>query len=176
MNLAREAFQAILLASEPNPALIINRRQDILLTNRAADRLFSTFCAKPLPDHPNIARLLISEDGFRRTILNWEAVTFLVLDRIRRELANLISRTAEDEDLLREILPTISQLRSQPNPPISGEVLLPVKFRNSDKSLNLFTIIATLGTPVDITLQEIRIETFFPADKASQTNLTGLLG
>ncbi len=52
-----------------------------------------------------------------------------------------------------------------------GAVLLPVKLRRDEIALDLFTTITTLGTPVDITLQELRIETLFPADASSKATL-----
>jgi hypothetical protein len=50
----------------------------------------------------------------------------------------------------------------------AGDLLLPVRFRTGDLELRLFSTIMTLGTPKDVTLQELRIETLFPADEASE--------
>ncbi|MFI5078509.1 MAG: hypothetical protein ACHQRO_14255, partial [Vicinamibacteria bacterium] len=52
-------------------------------------------------------------------------------------------------------------------PPLAGDLLLPIHIRRGDVELRLFSAIMTLGTPRDVTLQELRIETFFPADAES---------
>src|SRR6185437_11942906 len=83
--------------------------------------------------------------------------------------------TAETAALLQRLLryPDVtSALDTQPAEPGSGPVL-PMHFRKGDASLKLFTTIATLGTPQDITVQELRIESFFPMDEATANLLRG---
>lgn len=55
----------------------------------------------------------------------------------------------------------------------TNELLLPVHLKADDLELRLFSAIMTLGTPQDVTLQELRIETFFPADAGSESRLRG---
>ena len=60
-----------------------------------------------------------------------------------------------------------SGLAARTAPSLAGDLLLPIHIRRGDVELRLFSTIMTLGTPRDVTLQELRIETFFPADAAS---------
>jgi len=77
-------------------------------------------------------------------------------------------RDAIDDALLNEIAPAIAGLGDEPRPGEALPLLVGVRFRRDECELNLFTTIATLGTPMDITLQEIRVETLFPADENSK--------
>jgi hypothetical protein len=86
-----------------------------------------------------------------------------VLGRIQREIGGLHAREAADDVLLREIEPVLSELSEGPGPS-DPPLLVPVRLRRADLALRLFTTIATFGTPLDVTLQELRIETLFPAD------------
>lgn len=64
-------------------------------------------------------------------------------------------------------LPDVGALSDGPPPADTQAPVLPIHFRRGDTSLSLFTTIATLGTPRDVTLQEVRIESFFPMDDAT---------
>ncbi len=168
----REALAQILRAGEPNPTMVLNRRWDVLMANATARALLAAFSAAPLPELPNIARLIASETGMRRFIENWNGVAVHVFERIRREVGGLRQRTPADDDLLAEILPASVQVHAQGLVPTRP--LTPVKFRRGDLAVDLWTFITTFGSPQDVTLQEIRIETLFPADEASRRALRSL--
>ena len=167
----RAALEHILRASEPNPALVVNRRFDVLMWNDAAMRMFTLLA--PRWQGSNVVRCLLSDDGLRPAIVNWHEVAGHVVRRTRRELTNLRHREPEDEALLAELIEVDAKLApaaaSGDHP---AEVLLPLKIRHAGVGLNVFTTITTLGTPLDITLQELRIETLFPADAASREKLS----
>ena len=173
MDHVRDALELLLRASEPNPSLAVNRRFDVLMANAAAQRLVSTFCERLEAFVPplNLARLLVSPHGFRPFVANWEEIAGNVLGRVEEELARSRRRDTLDEALLEELLPVLRGLRRRQRTGEPGAVLLPVKLRRDEIALNLFTTITTLGTPVDITLQELRIETLFPADASSKDTL-----
>jgi transcriptional regulator with XRE-family HTH domain len=178
MDQVRDALELLLRASEPNPTLVVNRRFDVLMANAAAQRLVSTFCERLEAFAPpmNLARLLVSPQGFRPFVANWEEIAGNVLGRVEEELARSRRRDALDEALLEELLPVLRALRRQRRAGEPGAVLLPVKLRRDEIALDLFTTITTLGTPLDITLQELRIETLFPADASSKAALAQWLG
>jgi transcriptional regulator with XRE-family HTH domain len=166
----RDAFDLLLRSTEPNPAFVLNRRADILGANNAGQWLVSTFnedissFARPY----NIGRLLTSPKGERKYIENWEEVARLSLTRLRRELGGAHARDAADEELLKAIEPVWTKLG---DPPAASEplpTLITVRFRRGDLALDLFSIHATLGTQLDVTLQELRVEMFFPADEQSK--------
>lgn len=173
MEQVRAALSQLLRASMPNPTLVVNRRYDVLLANDAAQRLIGRFCAAPVTGTPNLARLLVSSSGLRPFVRNYAEVATYVVERMRREIATSRTRDADDEALLRELS---GEARPKPNAHTEAteQVLVPVKLARDGVTLHLFATITTLGTPLDVTLQELRVETFFPADAASADTLRAI--
>jgi transcriptional regulator with XRE-family HTH domain len=169
----REALATLLRASEPNPVFIVNRRYDIVDANGPARWLLQTFCgridgfAAPF----NMGRLLASPHGLRASLENWEEVAGKVLRRLRRDLAGLYTRDAVDEALLKEIEPILAALPARSTAGTEAAFVSAVRLRRDGLRLLLFTTIATLGTPLDVTLQELRIETLFPMDDDTRAAL-----
>ncbi len=166
MALARHAVDAILRQQEPFPAVVMDRHWNILLANDAASRLFGTFidlAAEPEP--MNVLKLIFDPAKVRPFVVNWEEVAEALIRRVHREtvVGVVDQRTSE---LLDELFrypdpprrPRVSDL------PVESPPFVPVEFRVNDVTLRFFSTVTTLGTPRDITLQEIRIESFFPAD------------
>jgi hypothetical protein len=91
-----------------------------------------------------------------------------VLHRVRDDLGGASARDSGDEGLLREIEPAIARLGAPPVPGGTLPLLAGVRLRRDALALNLFITIATLGTAQDVTLQEMRIETLFPADATTK--------
>ena len=170
MGPVREAIDLLLRSTEPSPAFVLNRRSDILATNETGQWLLTTFnedigsFARPY----NIARLLVSPKGERAYIENWEEVTRLALARMRRELGGAHLRDANDDDLLKTIEAAWAKLGDPPRVTEPLAPLMTVRFRRGNVALNLFSMHVTLGTQFDVTLQELRIEMFFPADEPSK--------
>jgi transcriptional regulator with XRE-family HTH domain len=164
------ALDHILAQQEPFPGFVVDRRWNLLRANAAAARLTAFLAgaapADPAPkSRPNLADALVSADGLRPFIINWEEVALYFLRGVQADAS--ADGTAETAALLKRLLaypgvPALSQVPSLEAPP--GPVLA-IHFRKGGTSLRLFTTIATLGTPQDVTLQEIRIECFFPADE-----------
>jgi transcriptional regulator with XRE-family HTH domain len=164
------ALDHILAQQEPFPGFVVDRRWTLLRANAAAARLTAFLVgaapAEPAPkSRPNLADALVSPDGLRPFIANWEEVALYFLRGVQADAA--ADGTAETAALLKRLLvypgvPALSQVPALEAPP--GPVLA-IHFRKGGTSLRLFTTIATLGTPQDVTLQEIRIECFFPADE-----------
>ncbi len=179
MEETRRTLEQLLRSCEPTPAVVVNRRYDLILANGAARRLVGHFSASsPAPagaagPPPNLARLIVSPDALRPFIENWDEVAIYVVDRMRRELGGAPSRDADDDALLAELVAATAQAKRVPVSAPLGPAL-PVKLRRGDVSLRLFTAIMTLGTPLDVTLQELRVEMLLPADAATQTALQRL--
>ena len=106
--------------------------------------------------------------GMRPHLENWEEVARKVLERLRRELGGAHVRDSHDEQLMKEIAPTLVELSVPQGLSEVLPILVGVRLRRDAIALNLFTTIATLGTPLDVTLQELRVETLFPADAESK--------
>ncbi|RYZ09335.1 MAG: XRE family transcriptional regulator [Myxococcales bacterium] len=179
MREVRTALRHILTAHEPHPALVVNRRYDVLLANEAAIELLS-FYAPSWKGRNNLACLLVAPEGLRPAVVNYTETASHVLRRLRAELASSSARDAEDERLLTVAAAAEAELAAHGHSPASGigpgEVLLPVTFERAGERVDLFTTITTLGTPLDITLQELRIETFFPANEPSRAALSRIVG
>jgi hypothetical protein len=142
--------------------------------NSASQQLVAALVdASLLAEHMNYLRLLFHPLGVRRWIVNWDEVSRTMLARAERELGE--SKDDEATALLSELhsYAGSSPHRQSSSPLNIADLLLPIHFRRDDLELRLFSTIMTLGTPQDVTLQELRIETFFPADVNEQPNRTG---
>jgi hypothetical protein len=168
---AREAIDLVLKAQEPNPALAVDGRWQVVATNAACARLFAGI-APHLLERPNAVRISLHPDGLAPRIDNlaeWRAHTF---ERLERQAA--ASGDAAILDLLAEV-------RNYPGPTApraaahSG-VLLPMRLRTQAGLVSLFGTVTMFGTPQDVTLSEIAIESFFPADAESAALLRTLAG
>jgi transcriptional regulator with XRE-family HTH domain len=168
MAQVRHVLQFILDRHMPYGALVLDRLSTCLMGNDASARLLSQL-ADPglLTPNANMLRVVFHPLGVRRFIVNWAEVSRALLDRAERELA-----AAQDPaaiGLLNEIRGYAADIpKPQPRRLQSSDVLLPVQIRTGAFELKMFSTIMTIGTPQDITLQELRIETFFPADDASE--------
>jgi hypothetical protein len=160
------ALGHILAQQEPFPALVVDRHWNLKRANAGAARLVS-FILGTVPEGPmNLADALLSP-AVMPFIVNWKEVA---LHFIRGVQADAIAEGApEPAALLMRLLshagvPEVvrsSALEEAPRP------LLPIHLLKAGVSLNVFTTIATLGTPQDITVQEIRIAIFFPMDEGT---------
>jgi|RhiMethySRZTD1v2_1073278.scaffolds.fasta_scaffold633077_2 transcriptional regulator with XRE-family HTH domain len=167
------ALDHMLAQQEPYPGFVVDRRWNLLRANAGAAHLTEFLTGPPPagsapPAEPvNLALALVSPEGLRPFVVNWEEV---VLHFLRGVQADAIADgTPETAALLERLLavpgaPALS--RTLPPDDRQTPVLI-VHFRRGETSLRLFTTIATLGTPQDVTLQEIRIECFFPVDEAT---------
>jgi transcriptional regulator with XRE-family HTH domain len=163
------ALDLMLAQQEPYPAFVVDRRWNLLRANAGGARL-AEFLLGPAPtdaapaERPNLAVALVSPQGMRPHIVNWEDVALYFLRGVQADA--IADGTRETADLLRRLLafPDLPAL-SRVLPPAQGQApVLIIHFRRGDTSLRLFTTIATLGTAHDVTLEEIRIESFFPQD------------
>ena len=167
------ALDFMLAQQEPYPAFVVDRRWNLLRANDGAGRLV-TFLLGSVPDGPvNLADALISPQVLRPLIENWEEVAVHFLRSVQADA--VADGTAETAELLRRLLayPSVPPL-SRVAPLETHTPVLNVHFRKGDAALRMFTTIATLGTPQDVTLQEIRIECFFPSDPESAALLREL--
>ena len=158
----RRALQFILHQQEPYPALVLDGQWNIVMRNDAARRVFRQF--RGPVDSGNVMRTVFDPQGLRPFIVNWEEVALYFLRGVQADA--IADGTRQTAELLTRLLafPGLPAL-SQNLPP--GEAQAPVliiHFKSKETSLRLFTTIATLGTPHDVTLQEIRVECFFPMD------------
>jgi hypothetical protein len=160
------ALGYMLAQQEPYPAFVVDRRWNLLRANDGAGRLV-TFLLGAVPAGPvNLADALIAPDVLRPFIENWEEVAVHFLRSVQADA--VADGTAETAELLKRLLayPGVPPL-SRVAPLETHTPVLNILFRKDDTRFSVFTTIATLGTPQDVTLQEIRIECFFPSDPQS---------
>ena len=165
----RGVLQFILDRHKPYAAVVLDRYSNCLMGNGASEQLVAALVDPSLlAGHMNHLRLLFHPLGVRRWIVNWDEVSCTMLARAERELGE--STDDEAKALLSELHSyTGSSPRQHASSPLNvADLLLPIHLRRDDLELRLFSTIMTLGTPQDVTLQELRIETLFPADEVSE--------
>ena len=169
----RRAIDHMLKQQEPYPAVVIDRLWNLLQANEAANAftvfLFGGPPSPPPPGKaPNLLRWILDPKALRSKISNWEEVARHL---VSTTYAEILAAGGEPKALA-----FIEEIMAYPDVPASFRKLrfeerpapmLTVDYLVGGKALSVFTTIATLGTPQDITLQEVRIECFFPADDRS---------
>jgi transcriptional regulator with XRE-family HTH domain len=166
------ALDFMLAQQEPYPAYVVDRRWRLIRANEAGQRLVSfltgTAPAPPDPENPvNLADALVAPTGLRPLIENWRDVVLYFIRSVRADAQ--ADGSAETASLLERLIayPDVPAIwESAPIEDGQGPVLT-IDFAKGGTRLKMFTTLATLGTAQDVTLQEIRVECFFPADEAT---------
>lgn len=179
LEMVSRALDYMLDQHEPYPAFVIDRRWNLLRANAGAARLTEFLTGPPTADTAaepvNLALALMSPDGLRPFIANWQEVALHFLRGVQSDAQT--DGTPETAALLSRLLalPEVSELSdiAPENPELP---VLPIHFRRDGTSLRVFTTIATLGTPREVTLEEIRIEFFFPFDEGTANLFRGWVG
>ncbi|GDY35707.1 helix-turn-helix domain-containing protein [Acidovorax sp. NB1] len=163
---ARQAVELVLKGHEPCPAIALDRCWNVVATNRAALALLSAHVSPELLAPPiNVFRLSLHPQGLAPRIANlaqWRAHLF---ERLRQQ----IQATADPT-----LIALQAELQEYPAPEettplvLAGEMLgvvMPFCFESVHGMLSLISTTTIFGTPVDVTLQELAVESFFPADE-----------
>ncbi|MEU4252919.1 helix-turn-helix transcriptional regulator [Amycolatopsis sp. NPDC026612] len=166
LSAVREALEAILAQQEPFPALVMDRGWDIRHVNTAARRFFAFLRdgqpASP-PGPPNVLRRMFHPDGVRPYVTNWPDVAEALVRRVHREA---IGGVADEraQHILEEVLhyPRVPASLRSPDPAAPLLPIVPIHYERGTRKFAYFSTVTTLGTPQDVTLQELRIECFFP--------------
>ena len=167
-----DALNKVLSHHDPLPAVVIDRFWNVRMKNTAADLLLSVggdpeslLSDIGAKGEFNLALLTLHPNGLRRFIANWDAAAPTFVRRLRIEaLATGDAEVRERFEYYIELAGTFSISDS-----ISDTLLpvLPLELNINGLELSLFTVISTFGTPQDITTDELRIETFYPANAAT---------
>ena len=168
---ARRALDFMLRQQEPYPAIVVDRNWNILKANGGAVRLVEAFADRDAAGEwgGNAMRLMFHPRGFRPHIVNWEAMAAALIQWLHRDVLSGLGG-AETRRLLEELLsyPGVPPRWRTLDLDVSTAPFLAIDFRKDDLHLQYFSTLTSLGTPHDITLQEIRVEAFFPADEATE--------
>ena len=167
-----DALSRILTHHEPLPAFVVDRLWNVRQTNAAADRLFAVLgdpaalnAALGGGEHVNLALVTLHPDGLRQFIVNWDQAAPAFVRRLRGE-----ALASGDTEMRERFEAFIEFAGPVPEGGAIGDPLLPVLPLELDVAgmrLSLFSVIATFGTPQDITTDELRIESFYPNDAAT---------
>ncbi|GAA4693152.1 Transcriptional regulator, contains XRE-family HTH domain [Promicromonospora umidemergens] len=167
---AREAVGRVLRAHEPYPALVFDRRWNILMTNRAVEPFFAGVAPDLLRPPVNLVRLGLDPRGLASYVVNLADVRAMFRSRIRRQLAAVPD--AELTTLYEELLAPGPEDKTDESIEPASDVVIPMVIRVDGRELRLFSTITTFGTPMDITLAEVAVESYYPADAESAAYFT----
>jgi transcriptional regulator with XRE-family HTH domain len=175
----REALQRMLRHHKPYPAIVVNRRWDLVLMNGTVARLFALvgdgaemWKAVAPAGQRNILRMIFHPKGLRQFITNFDDVARMLLGYVQREAAEsagaaeILAELMRDMELPRRLRNT--EVMPQPTPVFATHL------EAFGIKLSLFTMISTFGTPQDVTADELRVGSFYPADDATESFLRNL--
>ena len=170
----RYALDFMLRQQAPFPALVVDRLWNLQMLNVPAAGMFRWLLDLPegyeipIDGSVNVLRMMLDTNAVRPYIANWEEVGPESLHWIERE-AMSDGPGSQASKLLLELTALAGNAgRRWDNLERNGLPFLPITLRKDGVELKLFTAIATLGTPRDVTLHELRVETFFPADRVTE--------
>ena len=175
MGEIRRALSLMLDKQEPYPALVIDRGWRVVMINTACTRLMSLLDLEAGGQPLNLLRLMLHPAGLRTAIEDWEPGARMLLLQARRELA--AGNDAVLASLLEEVqgYPGVAALEERA-PDARATPVLPLTLSRGGLRLSWFTTIATFGTPQDVTMQELRVEMFYPADESTDRFARDLAG
>jgi transcriptional regulator with XRE-family HTH domain len=164
---ARTAVEAVLHAHMPFPALAIDRRWIMLASNAGLAPLLAGVSPKLLEGPVNVLRVSLHPEGVAPRIVNLAEWRGHILSRLRRQLAE--SGDAELADLIKEL----SAYPGGEAHPRAGEGLIaaPLRLKTPHGELSFLSATMTFGSPLDVMVSELAIETFLPADAATAAAL-----
>lgn len=172
MKPALDAVQLVLSAHLPSPAIAVDRHWNLVLGNDAIMPFLDLVADKSLLDEPmNVLRISLHPGGLAPLIANLDEWRAHLLDRLARLNDQYADATLRDlEDELRNY-----PGRSTKPPQRHGahDIAVPLKLSLGGLSLSFISTITVFGTPLDVTLSELAIETFFPADDTTRAFLAG---
>jgi transcriptional regulator with XRE-family HTH domain len=180
MQSVTKALGRMLRQHEPFPALVMDRYWNVLMTNDAAPRFFNCFIDVAARKGPrNMLHLVFDPDGMRPFIADWPSVSTSLIQRVHRESVGRVM-----DDSTRELL---ASLRAYPDVPTDNRPVhlqgdgsaampvIPIGFVKDGHVLNYFSMVASVGTPLSVAAQELRIECMFPADDGTEALLLEML-
>lgn len=169
MSAVHQAIEHVLRAHEPFPAVVIDTRWELVAANAAVPVLLEGAAAALLEPPVNVLRLSLHPEGIAPRIVNLAEWRAHLLDRLNRD----IESTADAA-----LIALRDELTGYPSPPLASPpdtraILVPLRLRAGGSVLSLFSTTTVFGTPRDITLSELAIESFYPADAPTAAFLRG---
>jgi transcriptional regulator with XRE-family HTH domain len=169
MRPLRESLSRLLKAHEPNPALIVDGLWNLIEANRAASLLWAGVDPELLEPPINMLRLAVHPGGLPKISSMTAACNAPLITKLRRR-----SREDADPALGRLIQDVESYLPDDPPTSPATQPVVSLDLRTPLGEVSLFTVIATLGAPLEVTAADLAIETFLPMDERSAARLRRL--
>jgi transcriptional regulator with XRE-family HTH domain len=164
MQAVRQAVRQVLAGHEPYPAVVVDRGWNLVEANSSLSLLTDLVDPRLLAPPANVLRASLHPDGLAPHIANLAQWRSHLLTRLRRQVE--LTADAGLEALLTELrgYPGGPELAALPP---AGEIVLPLRLRTGGGELAFLSTIAAFGTPLDVTVAELSIESFYPADAAT---------
>lgn len=165
---ARRAIEIILANHEPRPAFVIDGAWNLVEANAGVAAFLDIISPELLGPPLNVIRASLHPLGLSRSIVNFAEYAAHVIERLHRQLASsadpaLAALLAEVSDY-----PDVASALRESIPGASLAAVLPMHFRLDDGTeLRFFSTMTVFGSPLDVTIAELAIESFFPADEAT---------
>lgn len=170
----RTAVDLVLKGHAPNLALAIDAAWNLIAANDPAMKLLGGVAPKLFEGQPNVLRISLHPDGLAQRIVNIAEWRHHIFARLERQIE------VTGDERLASLLEELRTYPAPPAPPPRGKVVAPVvtplQLKTPLGVLSLFGTVTVFGTPQDVTLSEIMIESFFPADAESAALLAKLVG
>lgn len=162
---ARKAMELVLAGHEPYPALAVDRHWQLVAYNKAVPPLLAGADASLLQPPVNVLRLSLHPAGLAPRIVNYTQWRTHLFERLRRQVE--VSADPVLADLMEELSgyppPATASRPAETGPDLAGMVV-PLQFASDVGTLSFISTTTVFGTPMDVTLSELALETFFPAD------------
>jgi transcriptional regulator with XRE-family HTH domain len=169
MTKVRHALQSMLDHHAPYPTIVMDALGNQLMANSGAMKMLLTFLpASTLNKYSNVYDLYLAEDGLKDYIPDWEDAASVLLQQLQNELLN--TSDPAGYDLLNKFLswPHIPKDWQYRAGKLDQGPIFEFTIKNDSTTLSFFSTLTTFGTPQDITLQELRIESFYPANESTK--------
>jgi transcriptional regulator with XRE-family HTH domain len=172
----RAALERFLSAHEPYPALVVDRRWDIVAANRGIAYVTRGVADDLLAPPANALRIALHPRGLAPRISNFAAWSAYLLSRLRRDIE--ATRDPSLKALYEEVIayPGVTAERDRAGSQNPNDILLTHEVRVGEAQLALFSTVTTFGTARDLTLAELTIEAFYPANASTGEVLTAAVG
>ena len=178
MDRIRGSIQRLLDAHNPYPGVAIDRAWNVVLANDAASALTNGIPTHVLEPRRNVFRMCLHPEGLAERTLNFDDWASYLLRQIRRAVQ--LTGDTELQRIEHEVT-AYPNLRALPRPVEIGRndeppLLVPIILSADQGELSMFTTLTTFGTPRDVTLDELCVELFFPADDFTENALRSAAG
>lgn len=175
MRMIREALEHLLQSHLPYPAAVFDHEYTVVMVNQAMQGLMAKMMqlGAQFPAQPNFLLALLDENGMKPFVDDWETIACHMLQRVYHE--HLAGPYRDQPNRLLEHALTLPEVPQHWKSHVVEHLdypAIPFTLILGEERLNLFSTVASIGTPLDVTAQKLRIEHFFPADDHSKAYWT----